>query len=146
MRARFSYWLPALIWGGAILLASTDAFSAQNSGRLLETVLLKLGAGHLSPENFALLHFLIRKSCHVIEYSILGALLFRAIRSGRRGWTWRWALLAVLISTAVASIDESHQSLVPSRTGTPRDVLLDAAGAAAAQGAIRAAQVLFSLP
>jgi len=33
----------------------------------------------------------------------------------------------------VASLDEWHQSFIPSRTGTPKDVLLDSCAAIAAQ-------------
>jgi len=44
------------------------------------------------------------------------------------------------------SIDEIHQSFVPSRTGTWHDVVLDMAGAAVAQILIRVAQVLLFRP
>jgi VanZ family protein len=43
----------------------------------------------------------------------------------------------------VASADEWHQTMIPSRTGTVSDVVLDTVGATVAQILIRAAQVLF---
>jgi VanZ family protein len=47
--------------------------------------------------------------------------------------TFRWATIAVLGTALVASLDEWHQSFIPSRTGTPRDVLLDTCAGIAAQ-------------
>jgi VanZ family protein len=46
----------------------------------------------------------------------------------------------------VASIDEIHQTFVPSRTGAWQDVVLDTAAATLAQIIIRAAQVLLFRP
>jgi VanZ family protein len=39
----------------------------------------------------------------------------------------------VLGTVLVASLDEWHQSFIPSRTGTPRDVVLDTCAGIAAQ-------------
>ncbi len=43
------------------------------------------------------------------------------------------ALLALLGTAATASADELHQTLLPGRTGTPWDILLDCSGAIALQ-------------
>jgi len=48
-------------------------------------------------------------------------------------WTFRWTSIAVLGTALVASLDEWHQSFIPSRTGTPRDVDLDTCAGIAAQ-------------
>jgi VanZ family protein len=40
------------------------------------------------------------------------------------------AVLALLGTAMVASLDEFHQSFLPNRTGIPSDVLLDCCGAA----------------
>jgi VanZ family protein len=84
----------------------------------------------------------MRKAAHLTEYGILSGLTFRAFRGERRSWSLRWAIGAVILAAFVASIDEIHQTFIPSRTGTWHDVLLDAAGAAVAQILIRAALVL----
>jgi VanZ family protein len=83
-------------------------------------------------------HFYIRKGGHVFGYGMLSILLFRAwretlpsIRNTR--WTLRWSIIAVLGTAFVASLDEWHQSFIPSRTGTLRDVLLDTSAGIAAQ-------------
>lgn len=78
----------------------------------------------------------MRKSAHLIVYATLSALWFRAQRGPRSGWQARWALLALMVSMLVALGDEFHQSLVPSRGGSPWDVLLDSLGALLAQAAI----------
>jgi VanZ family protein len=130
---RLGYWIPPAVWTAIILLASSDFFSASHTGSFLEAVVTSVLGHSLSPETFATMHFVVRKSAHLTEYGILGALLFRAIRSGRAGWDWRWAATAVLLAASVAAVDEWHQTFIPSRTGTPRDVLIDATGAAVAQ-------------
>ncbi len=48
-------------------------------------------------------------------------------------WTLRWATIAFFMSALVASLDEWHQSFLPSRTGVFRDVVLDSCGALTAQ-------------
>ena len=141
MRAR--YWLPAGLWICIIFLASTDPFSATNTAPWLETVLRTIAGHALAPEEFQRVHFIVRKCAHLTEYGILGALLFRAIRGDRLQWNIRWSAMAVLIAAMVSSLDEWHQTFVPSRTGTVKDVILDTVGATLAQILIRIAQVLF---
>ncbi len=133
------YWL-ALAWTALVLYASSDAFSAQNTGSILEAIVTFL-FGRVERRTFDTLHFLARKSAHFIEYGILGLLWFRAWRGVRQGFTWKWAWLGMAAVLATAVTDEVHQSVVPSRTGDVRDVLLDFSGALVFQivlwGAIR---------
>ncbi len=126
------YWLPALLWVGIVLLASTDTFSARNTGSILEAVATRL-FGPLSRHTFETMHLLVRKAAHLTEYALLGVLWFRAWRGDRGGHQWRWTALTLLIVLATAITDEIHQSFVPSRSGNLHDVLLDFMGALAAQ-------------
>jgi VanZ family protein len=48
-------------------------------------------------------------------------------------WALRWSALTILFSAFIATLDEFHQSFVPSRTGNLRDVALDTMGAFFAQ-------------
>ena len=137
------YWLPAIAWAALILTASSDLFSSGHTGAILETIITAILGHPLPAHQFETIHAAIRKAAHLTEYGILGALLFRAIRADRSGWHVRWAAGAVLVAACVASIDEWHQTFVPSRTGNPMDVLIDTVGATLAQGLIRAAQMLF---
>jgi VanZ family protein len=116
-----------------VLLASTDPFSAKNTGEVLHVVLTWV-FGQVDPSTFNLVHLLVRKSAHFVEYAILSALWFRALRVGLPTlWQIRWALVGVVISLSIAVLDELHQSFVPSRGSSARDVLLDLCGALFAQ-------------
>ncbi|MGB7601132.1 MAG: VanZ family protein, partial [Candidatus Sulfotelmatobacter sp.] len=48
-------------------------------------------------------------------------------------WTVRWSAIAVLMTAFVASLDEWHQTFIPSRTGRWQDVVLDTCAGIAAQ-------------
>jgi len=126
------YWLPAVAWMAMVFGASTDTFSAKNTGEVLHAVLAWI-FGQINAATFGLLHFLVRKSAHFTEYAILSALWFRALRVHLTLWRVRWALIGLIISLSVAIVDEVHHSFVPSRTSSARDVLLDFCGALFAQ-------------
>jgi VanZ family protein len=129
-------WTAAILWLILIAIESSAMLSAQNTSRILYPLLHFLFG--LDSEGFEVWHFYIRKSGHVIGYGTLSILLFRAWRATLPAmsdvkWMQRWATIAVLGTTLVASLDEWHQSLIPSRTGTIRDVVLDTCAGIAAQ-------------
>ena len=135
-RLLFRYWLPLVAWAIMIFTASTDAFSARHTGSVIQTIIAAIVGHPLPLKYFDPLHFVIRKLAHLTEYAILGALAFRAVRAEERGWSARWATIAIVISCLVAASDEFHHSFVPSRTPSPVDVAIDTVGAAIAQGII----------
>jgi VanZ family protein len=129
-------WIAAILWLILIAIESTAALSAHNTSRILYPLLHYLFS--MDWDRFEVWHYYIRKSGHVIGYGTLSILLFRAWRATLPAmsdvkWTQRWATIAVLGTTLVASLDEWHQSLLPSRTGTIRDVILDTCAGIAAQ-------------
>lgn len=131
-------WLPTLIWLCVLALFSTDAFSAEHTGSILMKVLHAL-FGRISAHRFQQIHFFIRKAAHFGSYGLLGAFAFfswRATLPARPRWTFRWSALALLLVFAAAALDEFHQSFVPSRGSSVRDVLLDLTGAIFFQTAI----------
>lgn len=132
-RLIFVYWMPAVLWAAVVLGASNDHFSSQHSGQWIDEIVIRLIHHPLPPHQTDILNFLIRKAAHVTEYAILGGLCFRALRGDERGWQRRWAWTAVALAASVAVADEWHQSLVPSRSSSGWDVVLDAAGATLAQ-------------
>lgn len=75
---------------------------------------------------------MVRKTAHFTSYGILSVFAFFSWRatlpSGER-WMLRWSVLAAGVSLIAGSLDEFHQVFVPSRTASPRDVLLDFVGA-----------------
>jgi VanZ family protein len=122
-------WLPALCWAAVIFSLSTDAFSADHTGRVLRPILFWL-IPHLTEQGFEAIHILVRKTAHFTEYFIFCLLLYRGIRGGQRGWRWSWALAALFIAAGYSALDEIHQAFVASRTASPYDSLLDSIGAA----------------
>ena len=95
-----SRWLPVLVWAGVIFALSS--IPSLSSG---------LGSWDL----------VLRKLAHATEYAILAVLLWRAL--GRE-------LLAFALAVLYAVTDEVHQTFVAGRHGSPRDVVIDAIGAA----------------
>lgn len=101
--------------------------SAQNTGSMLYDLLTRL-FGEINLYDFLYWHHYLRKAGHVVGYGMLGLLLLRAFRAtlAHRGtWVGRAIMLAWVGTAFVAAMDEWHQSFIPSRTGTPWDVLLD---------------------
>lgn len=76
------------------------------------------------------LDFLARKACHLAEYFILMAMVYRAVQGGqkiREGHLLACFAFALLFAVT----DEWHQTFVFGRNGSPFDVFVDAAGALA---------------
>jgi len=116
----------ALIWG-----LSSDIGSAAQTSRYFVPLLTWLFPW-ATPAQIELLHGLVRKSGHVVEYAILAALWFRALRGERRLALPASAWTALATSVAWAILDELHQSTVASRTASATDVMIDTVGAALA--------------
>jgi VanZ family protein len=132
-------WIALILWLIVISIESTTYLSSQNTSRFLYPLLHFLFG--IDYARFEPWHFLMRKAGHVFGYGLLSILFFRAFRatlpavSGAR-WRLSWANIAVLGTFVVASLDEWHQSYIPTRTGTVRDVMLDSAAGIAAQVAL----------
>ncbi len=91
----------------------------------------------MDPAKFALWHAVLRKTGHFVGYFTLSVLLFRSWRASfprlSTRWCLQWATLAVLGTSLVATLDEWHQTFLPSRTGMVRDVVLDSCAGVVAQ-------------
>jgi VanZ family protein len=130
MKSFFKYWLPLLIWLGVIFVGSTNVMSAEHTSRYIVPFLLWLKPG-MSPKAIWTILVVTRKCAHVIEYTVLALLLWRALRSVPVLRPKMFIVFgAVLVGCALfAASDEFHQTFVKSRTPSVRDVLLDVAGA-----------------
>jgi VanZ family protein len=127
-------WWPVVVWIGLITFESTDYLSAQNTGSVLYHLLTRL-FGDINLSDFLYWHHYLRKAGHVVGYAMLGLLLLRGFRmtfANRPEWIRLLPVFAWLGTAFVAAIDEWHQSYIPSRTGTPWDVLLDSTAGLAA--------------
>jgi VanZ family protein len=127
-----SYWIPAILVAILISTFSTRYFTDEQTGRVILPVLHWLfpWASH---RMLHLMHAGIRKLAHVTEFGVFSAAVFRGVRCGRTGWQVRWALATLVIAAGYAGLDEWHQSFVPLRHATPRDVAIDTLGALLAQ-------------
>lgn len=94
------YWFPVIGWMAVIFF-----LSGRESVRVADEYIL---------------NFLFFKTLHVIEYSILFVLYFRALKN---------AAAAFFLTLMYATTDEIHQLFVPTREGRLRDVIIDAIGA-----------------
>lgn len=121
-------WWPALLWAGVIFAASTDSFSSDHTNHIIAPLLRWLIPG-ISAVSLELIHHLIRKSAHIVEYFIFFLLLYRGIRGVRLGWRWSSAFFAWFIAAAYSALDEVHQSFIASRGASGWDSLLDSTGA-----------------
>ncbi len=121
-------WMPVFFWMMFVFTASTDVMSAEHTSRFLEPI-LRWFAPEISAATLLALQFFIRKMAHLTEYAVLGALLWRALRGSfsatRNGLL---ATVAFLVAAVFAASDEFHQSFIPSRTASPRDVMIDICG------------------
>jgi VanZ family protein len=131
MRSFLKYWLPVLVWLGVIFAGSADIFSAEQTSRFLVRFLRWLDP-QISISTIATIHLGLRKFGHLIEYAVLAALLWRALRSAGGLRTKMPALfIGIWLACAiVAASDEFHQSFVASRTASLNDALIDSLGAA----------------
>jgi len=127
------YWMTSAMWAVVISILSTDSFSSEHTSRFILPVLRWLFP-HAGMETMEVMHAVIRKTAHLTEYFILGIFLFLAQRGEDRGWKLRWAIWAIVMCAGYASLDEFHQSFVPSRTASPWDALIDTTGGSIAQG------------
>ena len=130
-------WLPVLVMVLIIARESTDRFSSERTSAMLRPM-LEAVVGHMENTRWEAVHHALRKSGHFIGYGTLGVtwlrgwlltwlvpLRLRAIETWRRS-AW---VMAICCTAVIASIDELHQTWIPSRTGLAQDVLLDTLGA-----------------
>lgn len=121
-------WTLPILWMGVIFAFSHQPGrdSAQLSGHItmyIEGLLRILG---IDPSGMDL-GFFIRKAAHFSIYFVLGILVFAA-NYANRGKIVESAVVAVLLSTGYAFLDEYHQSFIPGRSCQLTDVLIDSSG------------------
>lgn len=130
-------WIAAGLWIGIIAVESTNYLSSEHTSRFLFPILHYLFG--ITAKQFSPLHVFIRKGGHFVGYAMLSFLLFRAWRAtlpSLKRWAFKWSAIAFFMTAFVASMDEWHQTYIPSRTGTLHDVFLDSFAALTMQALI----------
>jgi VanZ family protein len=118
-------WIPPFLWTGVILWLSGPAWSEEATGGWLLPLLRTL-LPWVTPGQVELLHWMLRKGAHLVEYALLAWLWHRAWDRAGHG---RRPVAAFALAVAAAVADETHQAWGGARGGSALDVLLDAAGA-----------------
>ena len=72
--------------------------------------------------------FILKKTAHVTEYAIFYWLLFRAISQKYKQISKKTFWLTLILTIFYALTDEWHQTFIPGREGTLRDVGFDTIG------------------
>ena len=75
------------------------------------------------------LNFIFFKTLHMVEYGTLFLLCVRASNMSGKVGIWEVYKRAFIITILYAISDELHQTFVPTREGSLRDVIIDGIGA-----------------
>lgn len=77
--------------------------------------------------NLLTINYYVRKLAHFMEYFIFAfSVSLPLYVYGLRGW--KLVVCAGIFCVGFSALDEFHQSFVPGRTSTPKDVLIDSIG------------------
>jgi VanZ family protein len=76
--------------------------------------------------------FLIKKTAHFVIYFVLGVATFRALKNTSGLPVPRLLFWTIIICGLYAVSDEIHQSFVPGRGPSVRDVIIDLVGTSSA--------------
>ena len=103
------YWLPPILWG--LIIFSFSSLQVGSSNEIYWK------------------DFVIKKTAHIVEYSILAVLLYRAM-IGSDIEKKKAIIFSMLIVSLYGFTDEFHQSFTPGREPRIRDVIIDTIGGA----------------
>lgn len=105
------YWGPVVMWMVIIFVGSSHSNVVLSESPSRDNLMKNIG--------------------HIIEYALLGFLIFRAL-SSKKGdtlssrYVWLWSLTGAIL---YGVSDEVHQMFVPTRTAYLGDILMDGVGA-----------------
>ncbi|WP_447968023.1 VanZ family protein [Nitrospira sp. M1] len=114
------YWLPLFVYAGAIVFISSLSMPKMHFETFAQTY-LSVSVSFFTKMN--------DKIVHLIEYTILGLLTYRAIRFswGRQLGPFA-AFLTVIVVALFGCTDEFHQWFIPLRSTEVLDLLADIVG------------------
>ncbi|MBY0145109.1 VanZ family protein [Neobacillus niacini] len=124
------WWLvAAIVWMISIFIVTQlPYFTGQNTAKVIQKAVVTdtMSIEYTSPDPVDIkeLNLIVRKATHFIVFGILAFLLFKAFESYRFSYILAW-----MLTVLYALLDEWHQSFMPGRVATYRDVLFDSFGA-----------------
>lgn len=116
-------WTLLILWMIVIFLFSNQAHSGDITHNALENVFFNIQPAWIIDT----LNFLIRKLAHITEYLILFFLIISLLKEYSLN-DRKIILVSIVFCLIYAITDELHQSLIPGRTSTYKDVLIDISG------------------
>lgn len=128
------YWFPPFAWM-AFIFPTNDGLTADSTS-LIVIPLLRWLMPTTDQSTLEIIHGLLRKISHFLGYGFLAFLLFRAFRSKSKMFSLRWIIYSGLMSAGYGVIDEFIQTLLPTRTGSFYDWLIDITGSLSVLGFI----------
>ncbi|MBP7967580.1 VanZ family protein [Candidatus Woesebacteria bacterium] len=108
MKKKILYWLPPILWMSLIFTLSSRQ--------------------RISVSDINSVNFIFFKSLHIIEYAILFFLVFRAVYKTTKLSLHQVFCISIGLAILYGASDELHQAFVPTREGSPRDIVIDSIG------------------
>ncbi|WP_160725291.1 VanZ family protein [Bacillus sp. USDA818B3_A] len=126
MKNRKWWILASILWMAVIFIfTQMPASTGSSTSNTLENLLVTLHINAVGPSGIDVLNLIIRKSAHVMTFGFLSFLLFKSLEVYRFSYVLAWILTVIY-----AMSDEYHQSFMPGRTSSIKDVFLfDSIGA-----------------
>jgi len=126
MKRRIKKWCLVVIWMTIIFIFSSQNSEESSKNNEFIVYLLNLLGIDIDSILNGNADFIIRKIAHFTEYFILYFLLFNALIEDM--YFTSSTIVAILITFLYAASDEFHQSFVPGRGPSFRDVFIDTFG------------------
>jgi len=135
-RHLFYAWIAVLCALAVLRIESTPFLGGNTTGRWLAHIWPHT-LGQANTPFFGMVHHLLRKLGHFSGYGTLGLLFrkawYRSVRVYMNMIGSQLAVAATMLAVSftflVGCLDEWHQSMIPGRTSTRTDVLIDTCGA-----------------
>ncbi|PLS04277.1 VanZ family protein [Neobacillus cucumis] len=126
MKRRKWWVVAAILWMAVIFTFTQVPYSTgENTSDGIQKLLVFLHINGLDHAAVDQLNFLVRKLTHITVFGFLAFLLFKSLEAYRFAYIFSWILTVVYAMT-----DEYHQSFMPGRTASIKDVFLfDGVGA-----------------
>lgn len=116
-----------------IFYMSSDSNSGQKSDFITLMILKILNLFffvQLNAINTDFISFIIRKIAHISEYFILTFFFYIGFYKNFKNFSKnRLLLLAIILAISYSITDEIHQTFVPNRVGSYKDIIIDSIGA-----------------
>lgn len=126
MKRKYFKWALVIIWAAVIFIFSSQTGDISDNNNKFIVGLFKVIGINLDSYFGDVIHFIIRKLAHFLEYFILYYLVYGALVEDINHKPALAASLAFVFIYACS--DEIHQAFVPGRGPAVRDVLVDTGG------------------